>query len=34
MIDSEKIAVSVASGDHVKYVEEILDNINRDAKVR
>ncbi|WP_305239617.1 GNAT family N-acetyltransferase [uncultured Muribaculum sp.] len=34
MIDAEKIEVSVASGDHVKYVEEILDTINRAAKVR
>ena len=34
MIDSEKIEVIVASAEHVGYVDEILDTINRAAKVR
>ena len=34
MEDSNKIEVVVASEEHVKYVEEILDTINRAAKVR
>ena len=33
-IDPSKIRVLVASEDHVGYVEEILDTINRAAKVR
>lgn len=34
MEDTNKIEVVVASEEHVKYVEEILDTINRAAKVR
>lgn len=34
MTDSSKIEVVVASAEHVKYVDEILDTINRAAKVR
>lgn len=34
MIDPSKIEVVVASEEHVGYVEEILDTINRAAKVR
>ncbi len=34
MIDSSKIEVVVANAEHVNYVDEILDTINRAAKVR
>jgi len=34
MIDSSKIEVVVANAEHLKYVDEILDTINRAAKVR
>ena len=34
MDDAKKIEVVVASEEHVKYVDEILDTINRAAKVR
>ena len=34
MEDTNKIEVVVASEEHVKYVDEILDTINRAAKVR
>ncbi len=34
MVDPSKIEVVVASDEHVKYVDEILDTINRAAKVR
>lgn len=34
MDESSKIEVIVASAEHVKYVDEILDTINRAAKVR
>ena len=34
MVDPSKIEVVVASEEHIKYVDEILDTINRAAKVR
>ncbi len=34
MIKAEEIEIVVASAEHVKYVEEVLDTINRAAKVR
>ncbi len=34
MNESKEFEIVVASADHVKYVEEILDTINRAAKVR
>ena len=34
MINPEEIEIVVASAEHVKYVDEVLDTINRAAKVR
>ena len=34
MINSEEIEIVVASAEHVKYVDEVLETINRAAKVR
>ena len=34
MIKAEEIEIVVATADHVKYVDEVLDTINRAAKVR
>lgn len=34
MADISNIEVTVASDEHIKYVDEILDTINRAAKVR
>lgn len=34
MIESKEIEIVVASSEHVKYVDEVLDTINRAAKVR
>ena len=34
MVDPSKIEVVVASEEHIKYVDEILDTINRAARVR